>query len=188
MKPSKQWSLIAMAVIWLAVIVTSVWSPDFVSGSQQEHLKVSAAINWLWGALVTMAIARIARGRRDAPEGAWRIVGLGTAAVWLVVTVVGLAAPVFEARTDPTRIPIFALIAPIAGLLVTRFLARARAGGAGDPIVVVRPRRALGDRASAQPIATRAAPVSDRHTTFALPPGGCDHRCRPTGGFPRPAI
>ncbi|WKZ81810.1 MAG: hypothetical protein QY307_06810 [Acidimicrobiia bacterium] len=118
MKPSKQWSLIAMAVI-----VTSVWSPDFVSGSQQEHLKVSVAINWLWGALATMALARFARGRRDAPESAWRIVGLSTAAVWLVVTVVSLAAPVFETGSDPTRIPIFALIAPIAGLLVTRFLA-----------------------------------------------------------------
>jgi hypothetical protein len=112
-----------MAAIWVAVIVTSLWSPDMVSGSQQEHLKIPAVINWLWGLLATMALARFARGRALAPESAWRVVGLGTAAIWVVVTVVSLMGPVFVTGSDPTRIPIAALIAPIAGFLLTRFLA-----------------------------------------------------------------
>jgi hypothetical protein len=37
--------------------------------------------------------------------------------------VVSLIGPVFVTGTDPTRIPIAALIAPIAGFLLTRFLA-----------------------------------------------------------------
>lgn len=123
MKPNKRWALIGMVAIWLAVLVTSLWSPDFVSGSQQEHLKIPAAVNWLWGSLATLALARYARSHAGAPEAAWRTVGLGVVAVWVVVTVASIVGPVFETGSDPTQIPVLALFAPIAGLLITRFLA-----------------------------------------------------------------
>jgi hypothetical protein len=112
-----------MAAIWIAVIITSIFAPDFVSGSQQEHLKIAASINWLWGALATMSLARWARRERGAPRSAWRVVGWGTTVIWLVVVVATLAGPVFETGSDPTQIPLIAIIAPIAGLLATRFLA-----------------------------------------------------------------
>lgn len=121
MQPKLKWTLVAVAAVWVSVILTSLFSPDMVSGSQQEHLKIPAFINWLWGSLATMALLRALRFR-SGPDGAWMAVGLVTLLVWAAVTVVAIWGPVMLTGSDPTRIPIAAIIAPIAGLLVTRFL------------------------------------------------------------------
>ncbi len=123
MDARKRWTLVAVAAIWIAVVVTSFAAPDFVSGSQQEHIKFSAMINWLWGALTTMSLARLARSRRNAPDSSWVTIGVGTVFIWLAVTLASAFGPSLETGSDPTVIPIPALIAPIAGMLLTRFLA-----------------------------------------------------------------
>jgi len=123
MDARKRWILIAVAAVWIAVIITSFAAPDFVSGSQQEHLKFPAMINWLWGALATMALARMARLRHAAPDSAWTTIGLGTVGIWFAVVLASVFGPSLETGSDPTVIPITAIIAPIAGLLLTRFLA-----------------------------------------------------------------
>ena len=123
MDARKRWILVAVAAIWIAVVITSFTAPDFVSGSEQEHLKFPAMINWLWGGLATMALARMARLRRGAPDSAWTTVGLGTVGIWFVVVLATAFGPSLETGSDPTMIPITAIIAPIAGLLLTRFLA-----------------------------------------------------------------
>ena len=124
MDARKRWTLVGVAAVWIAVVVTSFAAPDFVSGSEQQHIKVPAMINWLWGALTTMTLARLARSRRrGTPDSSWVTIGVGTVFIWLVVTLASAFGPSLETGTDPTVIPIPALIAPIAGMLLTRFLA-----------------------------------------------------------------
>jgi hypothetical protein len=40
-------------VIWGAVIVISLFSPDNVSGSEQDHVPVAAILTWIWGLLAS---------------------------------------------------------------------------------------------------------------------------------------
>lgn len=122
MQPRFKWTLVALAAIWLGVLVTSFLAPDLVSGSQQEHLKVAALVNWLWGALATVSVLRALRYRGTARDGAWTTIGLGTAAIWIAVVVFTLLGPSVDTGSDPTTIPLSAIIAPVAGMLLTRFL------------------------------------------------------------------
>jgi hypothetical protein len=48
---------------------------------------------------------------------------LGTSALWLAVAVVSIAGPMLVTGTDPTRIPLAALIAPPFGAIATGLLA-----------------------------------------------------------------
>jgi predicted MFS family arabinose efflux permease len=122
MDARKRWVLVAVAAVWIAVVITSFASKDLISGSEQEHLNIAAMINWLWGALATMSLARLARVRRSAPDSAWVTIGVGSVFIWLVVTLAAAFGPSLETGTDPTSIPFPAIIAPIAGMLLTRFL------------------------------------------------------------------
>ena len=121
MQPKLLWILVAIAAVWVSVILTSIFTPDMVTGSEQESLKIAAAINWLWGSLATMALLRALKFQ-SGPAGAWMTVGLGTVIIWAAVAAVSIWAPVFITGSDPTQLPLAAIIAPIAGLLLTRFL------------------------------------------------------------------
>jgi predicted MFS family arabinose efflux permease len=123
MDARKRWTLVAVAAIWIAVVITSFASKDLISGSEQEHLNIAAMINWLWGALATMSLARLARLRRAAPDSSWVTIGVGTTFIWMAVTLAAAFGPSLETGSDPTSIPFPAIIAPIAGMLLTRFLA-----------------------------------------------------------------
>jgi hypothetical protein len=80
------------------VVLSSVLAPDLVSGSEQEHLPVAAVTTWLWG-LVATAVA--------------------TLTVWPVATILSLALPVVETGSDPTRLPIAAMVTPVAAAVLT---------------------------------------------------------------------
>jgi hypothetical protein len=41
--------------------------------------------------------------------------------VWTVATIIGIVAPVFVSGSDPTRIPVAALVAPVAAATLTTF-------------------------------------------------------------------
>jgi hypothetical protein len=118
-----QWVVVSVVAIWLAVLLTSLFAPDFVSGSQQEHLKIAALINWLWGTLATVSVLRMFRTAKDAPLGTWMTMGLGVSAIWAVATVVSIVVPRIETGSDPTRIPLAAVIAPIVAMVFTRYVA-----------------------------------------------------------------
>jgi hypothetical protein len=49
--------------------------------------------------------------------------GIAVASIWVVVALAGIFAPELVTGTDPTRIPLAALVAPIAGLVATGFVA-----------------------------------------------------------------
>ena len=44
---------LAIVSIWVSVVLASVFAPDLVSGSQQEHLPLVGLTAWLWGAIAT---------------------------------------------------------------------------------------------------------------------------------------
>jgi hypothetical protein len=101
-----------IAGIWLAVLLISLLAPDMITGSEQEHMPIAAATSWL---LWAMSRLRGSASRRPI----W--IGLTTATLllWLIATVLSATLPVVETGTDPTRIPVGALVPPIAATVLT---------------------------------------------------------------------
>lgn len=110
-----------LVLIWIAVLVVSIFAPDLVSGSQQEHLPVAAFTTWLWGAAGSAAVLlTMTRLRGDATaQPVWTGYSAVVALIWIVATVLALALPEFETGTDPTLIPFGALLAPIGAAVLT---------------------------------------------------------------------
>lgn len=111
----------ALAAIWASVAAISVFSPDLVSGSEQQHLPVAAFATWFWGVVasgsVMSGMLRINRihGRRPL---ATQLTG-AVSAIWVVAAVVSIFSPEMVTGTDPTRLPIAALISPVAAAVLT---------------------------------------------------------------------
>lgn len=115
------WTAVGIAAIWVAVLVISLFAPDMVSGSEQEHLPVAAFGTWFWGLLATGALLwgmsrlRGAAARRPI----WVGLAVATVVVWAIAAVLSVTLPVFVTGTDPTRIPIAAMVAPAAAAVIT---------------------------------------------------------------------
>jgi hypothetical protein len=116
----------AVGVIWLAVLLTGIFAPDMVTGSQQDHLNIAALANWFWGLLSTMFLLRATVFRRPSLERSdeeavwmWSSVAVGT--VWAAVTIISIATPPVVTGTDPTRVPMAAILAPIVATAIIRF-------------------------------------------------------------------
>jgi hypothetical protein len=107
--------LIAIVMIWASVALISIFSPDLVSGSEQQHLPVAAFSTWLWGAgattAVLVAVVRLAARRGDQAYSA--VVAGTTAVLWLAAVPVSVFAPSMQTGSDPTTIPLAALVAPM---------------------------------------------------------------------------
>jgi hypothetical protein len=125
---------IAVASVWIAVAATSIWAPDLISGSEQEHLPLAAMIDWFYAAVAT-GLVLMAFGRRSsgASRSLWLGFTLAVAAIWAVVAIASIFAPTIETGSDPTTIPIAALASPIAGVIATAFASVFAAGSAGEP-------------------------------------------------------
>jgi hypothetical protein len=115
------WTAAGIAGIWLAVLAISLVAPDLVSGSEHEHLPLAALTAWLWGLVATSsyAAAQLRLRGRASRRPIWIGLTIVTLAVWLVATVLSAALPVYETGTDPTRVPIGALTAPIGAAVLT---------------------------------------------------------------------
>ena len=90
-----------------------------MSGSEQQHLPVAAFATWLWGMVATggylLAMGRLRGSSSRRPI--WIGLTVATLTVWLLATILSLALPVVETGTDPTRLPIAALVTPAAAVL-----------------------------------------------------------------------
>ncbi len=108
----------------MPTLLLSVFAPDMVTGSQQEHLPLGGLIAWLWAAAATgyVLMATHAREESDDPSR-WLGFELSVLTIWVVVALAGIFAPELVTGTDPTRIPLAALVAPVAGLVATGFVA-----------------------------------------------------------------
>jgi len=112
--------LVAVGLIWVASALTAIATPDMVSGSEHEHLPIAAITVWLWAAVASgYAAMTPVTNARD-----W-LVALGL--VWAAMTAAAVFAPVMETGSDPTQIPIAALVAPPVAAVVTGFLALGQA-------------------------------------------------------------
>jgi hypothetical protein len=110
----------AVGLIWAASALTAIAAPDMVSGSAHEHLPLAAITVWLWAAVATGYAAM-------TPVGNARDWLLGVGIVWAAMAAAAVFAPVMETGSDPTQIPIAALVAPPVAAAVTGFLALSQA-------------------------------------------------------------
>lgn len=110
------WWLAAAVAIVASMTLSSLFSPDLVTGSQQEHLPVAGLIDWLWGGVALGYLAFLRHERCDPT------VSLSIIALWCAVAATSIFAPEFVTGTDPTRIPLAALVAPVVGVVGTAFL------------------------------------------------------------------
>jgi hypothetical protein len=115
------WTAIGIGGIWAAVLLLSVFAPDLVSGSEQDHLPVAAFTTWFWGGVGTLAflwaLGRLRGSARWKPI--WIGLTVATLGIWTVATILGITLPVMETGTDPTRIPLAALVSPVAAAMLT---------------------------------------------------------------------
>jgi hypothetical protein len=115
------WSAGGLAGIWTAVVLISILAPDMVSGSEQEHLPVTAFTAPLWGLVGTggflWAMGKLRGSALRRPI--WIGLTVATLTVWLLATILSITLPVVETGSDPTRLPIAAMVAPIAAAVLT---------------------------------------------------------------------
>jgi hypothetical protein len=115
---------LAIAATWLGVVLSGIYAPDMITGSQHEHLAVVAGGDWIWG-LVATAIVILAAQKgfraRATSLVSWVGLAVGVAVVWIGVAAVSAWAPVWVTGTDPTTIPANAMGAPILGTFLTWF-------------------------------------------------------------------
>lgn len=124
---------LAVGSVWLAVLIASLYAPVMITGSNHERLAIAPLADWLWGALATGLLLLAAAFSRPGRAGIWPTVALVTAFVWFAVAVSSVFAPDLVTGTDPTTIPLAAMLAPIVGAVVTAFIAVFAAGmGARD--------------------------------------------------------
>ena len=115
------WTAIGIGGIWIAVVLISLFAPDFVSGSEQEHTwrlpsprgsGVASAPSRSYGRWASSAETR----RGGPPGSGCRCV---TLAIWTAATVIGIATPVVETGSDPHLVPVGAFFRSIAAAMLT---------------------------------------------------------------------
>lgn len=128
MKSRTNWVFATIFLIWLAVLIMSMASPDLETGIEpdRDFIPVPAFINWLWGILGTVSVLRATVFRRPGEKGwgqdtAWAWITVVVGGIWFAATVVALVVPVLETGDDPTVIPYAAIIAPIVAAVLTNY-------------------------------------------------------------------
>jgi hypothetical protein len=115
------WSAGGLAGIWTAAVLISILAPDMVSGSEHEHLPIAAFTTPLWALVATggflWAMGRLRGNASRRPI--WIGLTVATLTVWLVATILSITLPVVETGSDPTRLPIAAMVTPIAAAVLT---------------------------------------------------------------------
>ena len=122
---------VAIGAIWLSVVLLSMFSPDLVSGTMQDHFPIAMVVGLLAGLAATRSVVKAATRGIGSPK-LWAIYDLIVGIIWLAVALVSIYVPVIVSGTDPTQVPIGAVVAPIAGAIAT---------GAVSEMFVAAPRR-----------------------------------------------
>ncbi len=114
---------LSVAAIWLATLAAALFSPDLITGSQHEHLPLAALLDWLWAAVASGYVAMSGRDVRAAgnTEGTSSLV-LSLVAVWTTMALASIFAGPMVTGTDPTQIPVVAIVVPLAAMAVTGFI------------------------------------------------------------------
>ena len=110
-------TLLTTAFLWLSVLAISVFSPDLISGSEQQHLPIVLWTSWLWGLIASIFIFRLFREQYDMKI--FQLQDLSISALWLIVALVSIFAPPFVSGSDPTSLPLASLVVPFIGCILT---------------------------------------------------------------------
>lgn len=123
---------IAVVCIWVAVGVASIWSPDMITGTEQEHLPIAAFSDWFYAALATgLVLLAFARRSSGPSRSLWMGFTIAIAGIWAVVAVASVLTPTMVTGSDPTTIPVGVFAAPVAGVIATAFASVFAAGSSG---------------------------------------------------------
>lgn len=113
---------LAVLAIWAGVVGASIFAPDMITGTQHDHLPIVGWTYWIWG-LVSTASVMLAAQRgvraRVSSLGPWLAFAIAVAVVWTTVMLAGIFAPVFVTGTDPSTLPLAAMVVPIVGAVLT---------------------------------------------------------------------
>jgi hypothetical protein len=121
MNPRVLWAIVAFAGIWASVLIVSLFSPDMVTGSQQDHLPLAALLAWIPGAVATRTVMN-AMVRRTAKDQTRSAIAILTVLIWAAVALAAVLGPELVTGGDPTRLPVAAVLAPIGGAVATGFV------------------------------------------------------------------
>jgi hypothetical protein len=123
---------LAVVAIWVAILVASLYAPAMITGSNHEQLAIVAMADWIWGGVATALILLAGAVSPRNRAGVWPMTALILVAIWAIVALVSVFAPTFVTGTDPTTIPLAAMLAPVAGLTITAFLSVFAAGSGAN--------------------------------------------------------
>lgn len=125
---------VSIAAIWFATLAASLSAPPLVTGSAHETIPLVAAVDWLWAALATgfivLAAGLVGRGHRSS----WLGAAVAVSAIWIAVAVASIAGPSLVTGTDPTTVPLAALLSPFAGVIATAYVAIFVAASSAAPL------------------------------------------------------
>jgi hypothetical protein len=118
------WTGLAIAAIWIAITLTSVFAPDLVTGTTQDHVPLAAILAWIWGVIASrkVAVAILRRSRSLGVADSARQLAISVTAIWTICMILGVFGPEWVSGTDPTHIPISAIVAPIIALVLTQLV------------------------------------------------------------------
>jgi hypothetical protein len=101
----------------LQVIVPMPRSQRWMPLSFPAELSVIEMLGPRATAIVLVSMSRL-RGRPAALRS-WQALTAAVFAIWVLSTVVSLALPVLETGTDPTKLPVWALLSPVGATVLT---------------------------------------------------------------------
>jgi hypothetical protein len=119
-------TLAAIAAIWTAVVLASLFSPDLVHGSEHEHLPIAALTWWFWGLIATAFVLVPLAASRQGPaakSSLWFTLAASTAAIWLLVTLLSVFTERHVTGSDPTEFPVVAVFGPPVAMAATGIVA-----------------------------------------------------------------
>lgn len=122
MHSRKFWMVFTLIVIWISVVLTSLFAPDLVTGSEQAHTPLAAIITWICGLAATRSVIKImgrSKGPQQETNDVWMYGSISMAVIWVVTALAAIFSPVNITGSDPTRFPIAVIIAPIAAVILT---------------------------------------------------------------------
>ena len=113
-----EWTALSIISIWIAVTFASIFSNDLVAGSDPVRIPVAAITCWFWGAVATGFVFIVVLRRK--PTNIW--LTLSIFGIWASVALTSIFSPDLVAGSDPTNVPVAAIISPMAGAIATGFL------------------------------------------------------------------
>jgi len=125
MRSKNIWIFATIAVIWVAVLVTSLSSPDLMFGDEPVILRPAAILNWFWGVVGTVFVLRSTLFRHQNELGwgqtdAYPWILAITTAVWLVAVLASLNAPDVVINED-IIVPVGSIVAPPIAVALTLY-------------------------------------------------------------------